>query len=143
MRFLLDTNLISEVRHPKGDEAVKNRLARLDPEVIFISSIVFAELTKGVLRLPNGKKKRELANWLARLEAVYGDRILPFDRETARVCGKLIADCESKGIRVGLSNAQIAATGIQHGLVVVTRNVKDFAATGAQLWNIWESDWPL
>lgn len=143
MRFLLDTTVISEVRHSKGDDAVKKRFARLDPDVIFISSVVFAELTKGVLRLPGGKKKRELVNWLARLETIYGDRILPFDRETARVCGKLIADSESNGIRVGVSDAQIAATGIQHGLVVVTRNVKDFASTGAQLWNIWESDWPL
>jgi len=143
MRFLIDTNVIFAVRHPKGNAAVKVRFSRLAPEHIFISAVVFAELTKGTLRLPNGKKKRDLIDWLARLESDHGDRILPFDRETARVCGRLVADCESKGIQVGFSDAQIAATGIQRGLVVVTRNVNDFASTGAQLWNIWQSDWPI
>ncbi len=56
----------------------------------------------------------------------------------------MIARCEAKGIRVGVSEAQIVATGIRkYGHVVVTENMKDFTSTAVQLWNIGESDWPL
>ncbi|HQW30587.1 MAG: hypothetical protein KA152_14510 [Verrucomicrobiales bacterium] len=111
--------------------------------MLFISALVLAELTRGVLRLPKGKKKRDLVSWLARLESVFGERILPFELEAARVWGAMIARCEAKRIRPGVSNAQIAATGIRRGLVVVTRSVIDFAPTGARHWKVRESDGPL
>lgn len=142
MRFLLDTNIVSEIRLPRGSEAVKRRISLIAPDSIFLSSIVFAELTKGVLRLPKGARKRDLLAWLGRLESVYGDRILPFDREGGRLWGKLAADSEGRGIRLGVLDGQIAATAIQHGMVLATRNLKHFEATGAQFWSPWESDWP-
>jgi predicted nucleic acid-binding protein len=110
MRVLLDTDVISEIRHPKGDEAVKHRIAAIHPDALFVSAVVFAELTKGVLRLPKGRKRNELLGWLGRLESVYGDHILAFDRETARVWGKIVAENEAKGLSVHVSDGQIAAT---------------------------------
>jgi predicted nucleic acid-binding protein len=142
MSFLLDTNVVSEIRHPEGSDAVKRRVRTIAPDSLFLSVIVFAELTKGVLRLPKGARKQELLAWLGRLESVYGDRILPFDREAGRLWGKLAAESEARGTRLGVSDGQIAATAIQHGMILVTRNRKHFESTGAQLWNPWESDWP-
>lgn len=142
MRALLDTNVISEIRHPKGKAEVKRRIAAIDPDALFISAVIFAELTKGVLRLPKGVKRKGLLAWLGRLESVYDDRILAFDRETARLWGRIAAENEAKGLSLHVSDGQIAATAIQHGLVVTTRNTRHFEATGAQLWNPWESDVP-
>jgi len=142
MRILLDTNVISEIRHPKGSSAVKQRIAAIHPDSLFLSAIVFAELTKGVLRLPKGARRKELLVWLSRLESVYGDRILPFDRETARLWGMIAAENEAKGLSTNVSDGQIAATAIQNGLVLTTRNTRHFETTGAQLWNPWESDVP-
>lgn len=142
MRFLLDTNVVSEIRHPEGSEAVKRRIRMIAPEALFLSVIVFAELTKGVLRLPQGARRRELLDWLGRLESVYRDRILPFDQEGGRLWGKLAAESEAKGVQLGVSDGKIAATAIQHGMILTTRNGKHFESTGAQLWSPWESDWP-
>ncbi len=127
MRVLLHTSVISEIRHPKGNAEVKRRIA---------------ELTKGVLRLPKDAKRKGLLAWLGRLESVYDDRILAFDRETARHWGRIAAENEAKGLSLHVSDGQIAATAIQHGLVVTTRNTRHFEATGAQLRNPWESDVP-
>lgn len=85
MRFLLDTNLISELRHTRGDLEVKRRFARLEPDDLFVSVVVFGELTNGIERLPRGRRKRELQSWLSEFETEFGDRLLPFDREAARV----------------------------------------------------------
>lgn len=142
MRFLLDTNLISEVRHARGALEVKRRFARLDPDDLFVSVIVFGELTNGIERLPRGRRRRELQSWLSEFETEFGDRLLPFDREAARVWGKITAECQSAGAPLGVSDGQIAATAIQHGMVLITRNVKHFHSAGAQLWNIWKDEAP-
>ncbi len=73
MRVLLDTNVISEIRHPNGNEFVKHRIAAVHADVLFVSAVVFAELTKGVLRLPKGRKRKELLLWLKRFESDFGD----------------------------------------------------------------------
>lgn len=142
MRYLLDTNVVSEIRHPEGSIEVKRRIGGLNPETLFTSAIVFAELTKGVLRLPKGKRKTGLIEWLNRFEIEFGDRILAFDRESARIWGGMVAEGEEKGRQIGVSDGQIAATGIQHGLVVVTRNISHFSNTGARLWNVWDEASP-
>ncbi len=143
MRYLLDTNVISEIRHPEGNLEVKRRIAELDPENLFTSAIVFAELNKEVLRLPKGKRKTGLISWLNRFEIEFGGRILAFDRESARIWGGLVAEGEDMGRQIGASDGQIAATGIQHGLIVVTRNVRHFANTGVRLWNVWDDSSPV
>jgi predicted nucleic acid-binding protein len=97
MRWLLDTNVISEIRHPQGDQEVKRRIAALPSEALYISAIVYGELVKGVRRLPDGERKSELMRWLHKLETDFGDRILPFDRDSAKSWGDLVAGRESRG----------------------------------------------
>jgi predicted nucleic acid-binding protein len=140
MRFLVDTNVISEIRHSEGNESVKDRFRRLDHENVFTSAIVFGELTRGVHSLPKGKRKEKLLAWLNEFESSFGDRILPFDREVAKVWGEIVAKGLGAGKRVSVSDGQIAATAIFHDLVVITRNEKHFLSTGAKVWNIWEQE---
>lgn len=140
MKYLVDTNVISELRHPKGSQAVKDRFARLNQDCVFTSAVVFGELTKGVNLLASGKRKNGLMVWLEQWEAHFGDRILSFDRAVAKLWGEMVVAALAKGFRLGVSDGQIASTAIFHGLIVITRNEKHFQATGAKIWNIWERD---
>lgn len=142
MRYLLDTNVLSELNRPKGNPTVRARFGKLDPRSLFLSVITIGELCKDVAKLPKGKKRSNLEGWLLMLEVEFGDRILPFGMTAAQLWGGLVADAERKGNPMGLADGQIAATALDHGLVVVTRNTKDFLRTGVRLWNIWESDTP-
>lgn len=142
MRFLVDTNVISELRHPQGDIDVKRRFARLAAENVFVSVVVFGELSKGVALLTSGHRKRELRVWLSEFEDSFGDRILPLDRETARIWGTLTARCSNNGHSISVPDGQIAATALHHDLTLITRNVRDFRGTNLRIWNIWESDSP-
>lgn len=138
MRWLLDTNVISEIRHPQGDREVKRRISALPSESLFLSAIVFGELVKGVRRLPESERKGELLGWLVKLETDFGDRILPFDREAARIWGGLVAASEARGLSIGMADGQIAATAIQNNVVLVSRNTRHFDLPELQLWNPWE-----
>jgi len=140
MKWLLDTNVISEIRHPQGDQEVKRRISSLPSEALFISAVVYGELVKGVRRLLEGGRKSELLRWLVKFETEYGDRILPFDRETARIWGELVAESETRGLSIGLADGQIAATAIQHNAVLVSRNTRHFDGHEVRLWNPWERD---
>jgi toxin FitB len=140
VRWLLDTNVISEIRHPQGDREVKRRIKALPSEALFLSSIVFGELVKGVRRLPESERKGELLGWLVKLETDFADRILPFDRETARIWGELVAGSEALGLAIGMADGQIAATAIQNNMVLVSRNTRHFDLPELRLWNPWERE---
>ncbi len=140
MRYLLDTNVLSELQSPQGDELVKTRFSRLDTDSLFTSAVVFGEIRKGIRRLPQSQRKQNLEFWFNEFSLEYNNRILPFDMDTAQIWGDLVAKSELNGVSVSVADGQIAATAIQHGLVVITRNTKDFQNTGARLWNIWETD---
>jgi toxin FitB len=76
VKALLDTCVVAEARNPKGSAAVKAALRRADDGDLYLSALTVGEIAKGVALLPAGKKKRELAAWLAGLEAQFADRIL-------------------------------------------------------------------
>jgi predicted nucleic acid-binding protein len=138
MRVLLDTCVISEIRKPQGSARVKEAVAALVSSDAFISVVTFGELTKGIALLEEGKKKTALQIWLLALEKNYARAILPIDLETVRLWGELTAQAQKAGTPAPVSDGLIAATAKQHGLHIMTRNIKDFEATGAMLINPWE-----
>ena len=103
-----------------------------------MSVVTLGELTSGVTRLRAGEKKSLLRAWLLTLEQEYGDRILSVDADTARIWGELTAASLERGTTIGIADGLIAATGIRHGLHVMTRNVNDFSETGVMLINPWD-----
>ena len=134
--FILDTNVISELRQGKPHQStdVRNWAENQIGSQLFLSAITILELEKGVLALerktpPQGSALRA---WLAGVRTAFAGRILPFTDNTATVCASLlVSDRRSE------RDAMIAATAIEHGFTVVTRNVKDFANMRVKLVNPW------
>jgi predicted nucleic acid-binding protein len=136
--LLLDTNVLSEWQKTQAAEAVVRFGEEIKHQNTMISVISVAELGYGVARLPLGRKRTELELWLANVENDYSGRILAIELETARVWANLVARLRGSGRKITEADAWIAATAIQHGLQLATRNVRDFAETGVPLINPWD-----
>lgn len=139
MRVLLDTCVVSEIRHPEGAPEVKEAVTALDDEDTFLSVITLGEIASGVTRLAAGRRRRELTAWLDGLQSHFADRILLIDAGTARLWGELDALARRAGTRAAASDGLIAATARVHGLHVMTRNVADFASLGTLTVDPWEN----
>jgi toxin FitB len=137
MRLLLDTCVVSEVRHPNGSDAVKRYVAGRDDGDMFVSVITLGELVRGISLLDDGQRKRELAAWLDVTERDFGERIVGIDAETGRLWGEVTARMRRQGRHLAAADGLIAASALRHGLHVATRNVSDFEGTGAFLVNPW------
>lgn len=72
------------------------------------------------------------------MERNFGNRVFDFDIETAHIWGELVAQTNAMGFAIGVPDTMIAATALQHGMHVVTRNVRDFEPTGVLIINPWE-----
>lgn len=137
MKYLLDTCLLSELVKPAPHAAVLEWMAAQQPENLFVSAMTLGELERGVMKLPPSRRRNELTTWLAQLALGFEDRVLPFDHETARVWADMCARTESKGRPLAAFDSIIAATALQQGLTVVTRNERDFEPAGVLLMNPW------
>lgn len=137
MRVLLDTCVVSELRHPHCNPSVRRNVESLDSRDIFLSVICVGEISKGIALLKESKRRRELEAWLRALERDHGSRILPIDVETCRVWGELTASAQRRGATIPASDGLIAATARQHGLHIMTRNVDHFSAAGVFVVNPW------
>lgn len=138
MSFLLDTNVISEGSKQRPDAGVMDWLASIDEEQLHLSIVSLAELRHGVERLDAGRRKAALDLWLTeQLPLRFDDRLLPVDAETADAWGRIVAAAQAVGRPIGAMDAFIAATAKRHQLMLVTRNVADFEATGVRLFNPW------
>jgi len=113
-------------------------VASLRAEDAFLSVISLGEIVRGIERLPSSRKKSNLRGFLERLESQFSSRILGVDLETARIWGEVTARAAARGEVVPPTDGLIAATAVRHGLHVFTRNIRDFAPTGALTLNPWE-----
>lgn len=129
-RYLLDTNIISNVVKPKPSELLMAWLAAQRDEDLFISSLTVAEIRRGILEKPRGKKRDALDAWFAGPEgpqALFAGRVLPFDDKAGLIWARLMADGKSAGRpRSGLDMIVAAIAGT-NDCVVVTDNERDFA----------------
>jgi hypothetical protein len=136
MRYLLDTNIISNIVKPSPSASLVAWMGEQSDEDLFISSLTLAEIRRGVLEKPAGKRRDQLEAWFLGPEgpqALFAGRVLPFDEGAALIWARLMADGKAKGMpRSGLDTI-IAAVAEANGCVVVTDNEKDFA--GVQVLN--------
>ena len=132
--FLLDTNIVSELRRPRPHRAVLEWIANVPAEQLFISAVMVGEIQAGIeiTREQDGAKADELGAWLDRVLASYG--VLPMDATTFREWARLM---HGKSNTVA-EDAMIAATAIVHRLTVVTRKVRDFAPLGVDVLDPFE-----
>ena len=138
MKYLLDTCLISELIRKEPHPAVIDWLDAQDEQKLYLSVLNLGELQKGISKLTAGAKKDELQAWVA-LDLVerFAGRILDIDLATALCWGRLQGEAEQAGEKLPVMDALIAATAAAHGLVVVTRNVKDMERCKARVLNPW------
>jgi predicted nucleic acid-binding protein len=137
MKYLLDTCAISDLRKPECPESLRQLIETTDDTALFLSAVTLGEIQKGVSLLPAGKRRQEFQAWLAFVQSSFDDRILPVTAETALIWGQITARCQQAGHTLHSSDGLIAATAIQFGLHLVTRNISDFEPTGALIINPW------
>ncbi|HKN29680.1 MAG TPA: type II toxin-antitoxin system VapC family toxin [Roseiarcus sp.] len=138
MIFLLDTNVLSEVRRPVPDRVVLDWLHRLDEDRAFVSVISLAEIRRGIALMESGRRREALAEWLVRdLPDRFAGRILAIDQKTAFAWGDLMAQAKRRGIGLSSMDGLLAATASAHGLTLATRNTKDFRDLGVTLFDPW------
>jgi predicted nucleic acid-binding protein len=129
-RYLLDTNIISNLVKPRPSESLLVWMTAQPDEHLFIASLTLAEIRRGILEKPNGKKRAALDAWFSGPEgpqALFAGRVLPFDEKAALVWAGLMAEGKAAGRpRSGLDMI-IAAIAHANDCVVATDNDKDFA----------------
>ncbi|MEC7259591.1 MAG: type II toxin-antitoxin system VapC family toxin [Pseudomonadota bacterium] len=130
--YLLDTNVISAARRPERAPQVAAWLRGKPESALFLSVVTLGEIERGIRRQEgvNPAFAADLRAWMDRTLRVFGDRLLPFGPEAARLWGRLSQDIGHDG-----ADLLIAATALHHGATVVTGNIADFEPTGVALEN--------
>jgi predicted nucleic acid-binding protein len=137
--YLIDTVVLSELRKPQRDAGLESWIARQRTADLFLSVMTIGEIERGIAR----QRSRDaefaavLAAWLDRILVLYGERILPVDLQIARRWGLLSAALGNDS-----ADLVISATALEHGLIVVTRNVSDLEPTGVTTLNPFNSRLP-
>lgn len=139
MRYLLDTNVVSEWTRPRPNPGVIEWLSQVDEDQVFLSVVTFAELRHGIERLPLGRRRRQLDEWLrGELALRFEGRIILIDGAIADEWGRLVARQEARGRPIAAMDGLIAATTQVHALTLVTRNATDFQVMVKSVLNPWK-----
>lgn len=138
MRFLLDTNVLSEAVRPEPDPGVVTWLEAQSTLDLSISVLTLGEIRKGILLLADGGKRDRLHQWLrAELTRQFTDRVLPVDEAVALAWGRLDAEGRDAGRRLPVIDGLLLATAQVHDLTLVTRNERDCSDRGVAVLNPW------
>ena len=135
MIYLVDANVLSEPTKRTADSRVVTWLNANESNLI-VDSIIIGELRIGILALPRGRKRNRLEQWY---EAVVETiECIPWDATISQRWAALVVQLKRKGETVPLLDGMIAATALQHDLIVATRNTRDFQKTGVKTLNLFE-----
>jgi predicted nucleic acid-binding protein len=129
MRYLLDTNIISNVTKPTPSQSLLAWMAAQADQDLFIASLTLAELRRGIIETPAGRRRDRLEAWFAGPEgpqALFAGRVIPFDEKAALVWAQLMADGTARGRPRSALDTIIAAVAKANACVVVTDNERDF-----------------
>ena len=135
--IVLDTNVVSEAMKPEPTPSVHDWLDAQAAETLYLSSVTVAELLFGIGALPDGQRKRQLAETLDGLLSLFDGRILPFDTDAARRYADLAVAARSAGKGFPTPDGYIAAIATAHGFAVATRDASAFKAAGVSIIDPW------
>ena len=136
MSYLLDTNVLSELRRKQPNTGVSAWFAQRPASSLYLSVLTLGELRKGIHGVNDDARKLALSDWLQNeLSLFFLGRVLSIDEQVADRWGKLVA---SAGRPVPAIDSLLAATALVHGLHMVTRNAKDFESLGLEVINPWK-----
>jgi len=140
MLYLLDTNVPSEFSRDRPEPRVVGWLKAQPATMLFLSAVTIGEIRKGLVVLPQSRRRSDLETWFhTDLLVWFRNRILPVTHAVADKWGVLDGQCQLRGTPLNTADGMIAATAIEHGLTLVTRNVKDFAGLSVDIFNPWEA----
>jgi len=135
LSYLLDTNVLSELRRKTPDAGVVEWFSRRPASTLYLSVLTLGELRKGIEGVAEAERRMALTDWLETdLPGFFAGRILPIDLQVADRWGRLVA---AAGRPLSAIDSLLAATAAQHGLSMVTRNTRDFADLGLDVINPW------
>jgi predicted nucleic acid-binding protein len=136
--WLLDTNILSELRRPKPERKVVAFITAQPLELLYVSSVTFAEIRFGIELLTDAGRRAELNDWLAhKVRPMFEQRVLAITEDIMFKWRLLVEDGRSAGHTFSQPDLIIAATALHHGLTVVSRDVSDYQKARAPVLNPW------
>ena len=137
MKYLLDTNVVSEMYKIQCNQNVLDFINKIGLDNTYISAFTFGEFSYGIERLPASRKKHDLSYWLyVKLPELFKGRVISMDCESFIIWGKMRA---ASGRTLPYDDSLLAASAISHNMMLVTRNIKHFEGIeGINLYNPWE-----
>jgi toxin FitB len=143
LTYLVDTNVISALAptKPERPAALVDWLVRRSAD-LFVSVVTAAEIRAGIAKAARhgaARKAEALASWWDTVEHLYGDRILPLDLKAATIAGELADRAAASGRAPGFADIAIGAIAEANGLVLMTRNIRDFEAVSVRMINPFET----
>lgn len=136
--WLLDTNILSELRRPKPEPRVVAFVGTQPMEQLYVSSVTLAEIRFGIEMLPDATRRVELNDWLTlKVRPMFEQRILAVTEDVMFKWRLLVEEGRKIGHTFSQPDLIVAATGIHHGLTVVTRDTAHFAKARAIVFNPW------
>lgn len=138
-RWLLDTNVLSELRKPRPQLSVVDFITAQKIESLYVSSVNLAEIRFGIEMVLDAAKRSELKDWLEqKLRPMFAERVLPISEDVMFRWRLLVEQGRKTGHTYSQPDLILAATSLHYGMTLVTRNVADFSGTGAKLFNPWQ-----
>jgi predicted nucleic acid-binding protein len=128
-RYLLDTNIISQATKPRPSPTLQAWMEAQRDSDLFISALTIAEIRRGILDLPAGRRRRDLSTWFEGRDGpsrLFAGRVLPFDERAALVWARLMAEGKARGRPRSPLDMIVAAVAEANGCVVATDNERDF-----------------
>jgi predicted nucleic acid-binding protein len=137
--WLLDTNIISELRRPKPEPKVTEFIRSQPLEGLFVSIVTFAEIRFGIELLPDATRRSDLNDWLAhKVRPMFEQRVLAISEDVMFKWRLLVEDGRKAGHTFSQPDLIIAATAQHHGLTVVSRDTKEYVAARVDVFNPWD-----
>jgi len=134
--YLIDTNVLSELRRKVPDAKVVHWFSQRPAGTLYLSVLTLGEIRKGIEAMPAPPSRLVLLDWLeTELPAFFSGRILPIDTAVADRWGRMVAQA---GRPLPAIDSLLAATASRHGLILVTRNLRDVQGLGVQVLSPWD-----
>ena len=136
---VIDTNIVSELMRAEPSAEVLAWMDDQPPRELFVTAVTEAEVRTGIALLPDGRRRRGLAEACERaFGSLFAGRVLPFDSDAARAYAEIAAARRVLGRPVSQADGQIAAIARSRGMAVATRNIRDFEDMGIDVFDPWD-----
>ena len=136
---VIDTNIVSELMRAEPSAEVLAWMDDRPPRELFVTAVTEAEVRTGIALLPEGRRRRSLAEACERaFGSLFAGRVLPFDSDAARAYAEIVAAGRVRGHPVSQADGQIGAIARARGMAVATRNIRDFENMGIEIYDPWD-----